>query len=276
MTVVDGRSIASEMLENCKHRISLLQEGGMVPYIEIILVGEDQESERYVGMKLKKIKEVGADGQIRKIEEDTTNDDLMKIIDGLNSDDKVNGILIQLPLPDGFETEKILSRIALEKDIDALNPTTLKKIDNNEESYFPAGVVAVLEIFERYKIGIKGKHIMVIGISDLLGRPLSSIFKNRGGDVRKIDVGDHLTFEDLVASDIIVTEISKPEWLKADMVKEGVVVIDAANNYIDGKVIGDVDFNQVSEKASVITPVPGGVGPILIASLIENLVKSVE
>ena len=276
MTVVDGRNIASEMLDNAKHKISLLQEVGKIPYIEIILVGEDQESERYVGMKLKKIKEVGADGQIRKIEEDISNDDLMKIIDGLNSDDKVNGILIQLPLPDVFETEKILSRIALEKDVDALNPTTLKKIDSGEESYFPAGVGAVLEIFERYKIGIKGKNIMVIGISDLLGRPLSSILKNRGGDVRKIDVGNHLTFEDLVASDIIVTDISKPEWLKADMVKEGVVVIDAANNYIDGKVIGDVDFNQVSEKASVITPVPGGVGPILIASLIENLVKSVE
>ena len=276
MTVVDGRNIASEMLDNAKHKISLLQEVGKIPYIEIILVGEDQESERYVGMKLKKIKEVGADGQIRKIEEDVSNDDLMKIIDGLNSDDKVNGILIQLPLPDGFETEKILSRIALEKDVDALNPITLRKIDNGEESYFPAGVGAVLEIFERYKIGIKGKNIMVIGISDLLGRPLSSILKNRGGDVRKIDVGNHLTFEDLVASDIIVTDISKPEWLKADMVKEGVVVIDAANNYIDGKVIGDVDFNQVNKKASVITPVPGGVGPILIASLIENLVKSVE
>ena len=276
MTVVDGRNIASEMLDNAKHKISLLQEGGKIPYIEIILVGEDQESERYVGMKLKKIKEVGADGQIRKIEEDVSNDDLMKIIDGLNSDDKVNGILIQLPLPDVFETEKILSRIALEKDVDALNPTTLKKIDSGEESYFPAGVGAVLEIFERYKIGIKGKNIMVIGISDLLGRPLSSILKNRGGDVRKIDVGNHLTFEDLVASDIIVTDISKPEWLKADMVKEGVVVIDAANNYIDGKVIGDVDFNQINKKASVITPVPGGVGPILIASLIENLVKSVE
>ena len=276
MTVVDGRNIASEMLDNAKHKISLLQEVGKIPYIEIILVGEDQESERYVGMKLKKIKEVGADGQIRKIEEDVSNDDLMKIIDGLNSDDKVNGILIQLPLPDVFETEKILSRIALEKDVDALNPITLRKIDNGEESYFPAGVGAVLEIFERYKIGIKGKNIMVIGISDLLGRPLSSILKNRGGDVRKIDVGNHLTFEDLVASDIIVTEISKPEWLKADMVKEGVVIIDAANNYIDGKVIGDVDFNQVSRKASVITPVPGGVGPILIASLIENLVKSAE
>ena len=276
MTVVDGRNIASEMLDNAKHKISLLQEVGKIPYIEIILVGEDQESERYVGMKLKKIKEVGADGQIRKIEEDISNDDLMKIIDGLNSDDKVNGILIQLPLPDVFETEKILSRIALEKDVDALNPTTLKKIDSGEESYFPAGVGAVLEIFERYKIGIKGKNIMVIGISDLLGRPLSSILKNRGGDVRKVDVGNHLTFEDLVASDIIVTDISKPEWLKADMVKEGVVVIDAANNYIDGKVIGDVDFNQVNKKASVITPVPGGVGPILIASLIENLVKSVE
>ena len=246
MTVVDGRNIALEILDNCKRRISLLNESGKIPYIEIILVGEDQESERYVGMKLKKIKDVGADGHIRKIEEDVSNDDLMKIIDELNSDDKVNGILIQLPLPDGFETEKILSRIALEKDVDALNPTTLKKIDDGEESYFPAGVGAVLEIFERYKIGIKGKNIMVIGISDLLGRPLSSILKNRGGDVRKIDVGNHLTFEDLVASDIIVTDISKPEWLKADMVKEVVVVVDASNNYIDGKVIGDVDFNQVS------------------------------
>ena len=157
-----------------------------------------------------------------------------------------------------------------------MNPVTLEKIDNNEESYFPAGVDAVLEILQRYEIKIEGKNITVIGISDLLGRPLSSILKHRGGNVKKIDVGDHLTFEDLVVSDIIITDIAKPEWLKPDMVKKGVVIIDAANNYIDGKVIGDVDFNQVVEKSSVITPVPGGVGPILIASLINNLVKSSE
>ena len=181
-----------------------------------------------------------------------------------------------MPLPDGFETEKILSRIALEKDVDALNPMTLKKIDEGEESYFPAGVGAVLEIFERYKIKVEGKNITVIGISDLLGRPLASILRNRGADVREIGAGNHLTFEDLVVSDIVVTDVARPEWLKADMVKEGVVVIDAANNYIGGKVIGDVDFSNVSEKSSLITPVPGGVGPILIASLIENLVKSVE
>ncbi|MBS57683.1 MAG: bifunctional methylenetetrahydrofolate dehydrogenase/methenyltetrahydrofolate cyclohydrolase [Chloroflexi bacterium] len=276
MTVIDGKSIASDMLENCKRKISLLKENGKIPYIEIILVGEDQESERYVGMKLKKIKDVGADGQIRKVEEGMTNESLMKIIDELNSDDNVNGILVQLPLPDGFETEKILSRIALEKDVDALNPMTLKKIDEGEESYFPAGVGAVLEIFERYKIKVEGKNITVIGISDLLGRPLASILRNRGADVREIGAGNHLTFEDLVVSDIVVTDVARPEWLKADMVKEGVVVIDAANNYIGGKVIGDVDFSNVSEKSSLITPVPGGVGPILIASLIENLVKSVE
>ena len=276
MTVVEGKKIALEILENCKHRISTLQKNGIIPYIEIILVGEDQESERYVGMKLKKIKEVGANGIIRKIDEKKSNEDIIKIVNELNVDDNVNGILIQLPLPDRFDTKKILSQIALEKDIDALNPVTLEKIDNNEESYFPAGVDAVLEILQRYEIKIEGKNITVIGISDLLGRPLSSILKHRGGNVKKIDVGDHLTFEDLVVSDIIITDIAKPEWLKPDMVKKGVVVIDAANNYIDGKVIGDVDFNQVVEKSSVITPVPGGVGPILIASLINNLVKSSE
>lgn len=276
MTIVDGKKIASEILESCKRRISILHDNGKTPYIEIILIGEDQESERYVGMKLKKIKEVGADGAIRKIDGTSSSEDVINIVKELNSDDNVNGILIQLPLPEDFETEKILSQIALEKDIDALNPATLEKIDNNQESYFPAGVIAVLEIFERHEVPVEGKNITVVGISDLLGRPLASILKHRGGNVKMIDKGDHLTFEDLVATDIIVTDVGKPQWLRADMVKDGAVIIDAANNYVDGKVIGDVDLEEVSEKASIITPVPGGVGPILIAGLVENLIKSSE
>ena len=276
MSIVDGKNIAAEIIENSRIKINYLKNKGIFPCIEILLIGNDEGSEKYVQMKLKKIKEAGANGNIKKIDESKSDEDIIEIIRELNLNRKVNGILVQLPLPDKFNEENILSEIALEKDIDALNPITLKKIDQNNSSYYPAGVDAIMAIFERHKVTINKKNITIIGITNLIGRPLASVLRQKGGIVSEIDVGKHLTLDDLIKSDIIVTDIGKPEWLKKEMVKDQVTIIDAANNYVNGKLLGDVDMNGMINKVNIITPVPGGVGPILIASLIENLIKSAE
>ena len=276
MSIVDGKNIAAEIIENSRIKINYLKNKGIFPCIEILLIGNDEGSEKYVQMKLKKIKEVGANGNIKKIDESKSDEDIIEIIKELNLNRKVNGILVQLPLPDKFNEENILSEIALEKDIDALNPITLKKIDQNNSSYYPAGVDAIMAIFERHKVTINKKNITIVGITNLIGRPLASVLRQKGGIVSEIDVGKHLTLDDLIKSDIIVTDIGKPEWLKKEMVKDQVTIIDAANNYVNGKLLGDVDMNGMINKVNIITPVPGGVGPILIASLIENLIKSAE
>ena len=276
MSIVDGKNIAAEIMENSRIKINYLKNKGIFPCIEILLIGNDEGSEKYVQMKLKKIKEVCANGNIKKIDESKSDEDIIEIIRELNLNRKVNGILVQLPLPDKFNEENILSEISLEKDIDALNPITLKKIDQNNSSYYPAGVDAIMSIFERHKVTINKKNITIVGITNLIGRPLASVLRQKGGIVNEIGVGKHLTLDDLIKSDIIVTDIGKPELLKKEMVKDQVTIIDAANNYVNGKLLGDVDMNGMINKVNIITPVPGGVGPILIASLIENLIKSAE
>lgn len=276
MSIVDGKNIAAEIIENSRIKISSLKNKGIFPYIEILLIGNDEGSEKYVQMKLEKIKEVGANGNIKKIDESKSDEDIIEIIRELNLNRKVNGILVQLPLPDKFNEENILSEIALEKDIDALNPITLEKIEQNISSYRPAGVDAIMVIFERHKVTINKKNITIVGITNLIGRPLAPVLRQKGGIVNEISVGKHLTLDDLIKTDIIVTDIGKPEWLKKEMVKDQVTIIDAANNYVNGKLLGDVDMNGMINKVNIITPVPGGVGPILIASLIENLIKAAE
>ena len=276
MSIVDGKNIAAEIIENSRIKISSLKNKGIFPYIEILLIGNDEGSEKYVQMKLEKIKEVGANGNIKKIDESKSDEGIIEIIRELNLNRKVNGILVQLPLPDKFNEENILSEIALEKDIDALNPITLEKIEQNISSYRPAGVDAIMVIFERHKVTINKKNITIVGITNLIGRPLAPVLRQKGGIVNEISVGKHLTLDDLIKTDIIVTDIGKPEWLKKEMVKDQVTIIDAANNYVNGKLLGDVDMNGMINKVNIITPVPGGVGPILIASLIENLIKAAE
>ena len=276
MTVIDGKKIAAEIIKNCKNKIINLKNNGVCPYIEIILIGDDEDSERYVNLKLRKIKDVGADGNIRKINEGKSNDEILKIINELNVNEKVHGILVQLPLPKKFNQEKILSEIILEKDVDALNPSTIERIELQTNSYYPAGVNAVLEIFKQYKVTIDGKKIIIVGVTDLFGRPLSSVLKQMGGIINEIEMGKHLTFEELNTADIIITDFGRPKWIKRKMVKNQVIIIDAANNYVNGKVVGDADMDELLDKVDIITPVPGGLGPILIASLIKNLVKAAE
>ena len=276
MTVIDGKKIAADIIKNCENRITNLKKNGVCPYIEILLIGDNEDSERYVNLKLKKIKDVGADGNIRKINESKSDDDILKIINELNVDGKVHGILVQLPLPEKFNQEKILSKILLEKDVDALSPLTLEMIRTKTNEYYPAGVDAVIEIFERFNVNINGKKIIIVGVTNLFGKPLSSVLRQMGGIINEIEMGKHLTFEELSTADIIISDFGRPKWIKEKMVKDQVIIIDAANNYVNGKVVGDADMDDLLDKIEIITPVPGGLGPILVASLIKNLVKAAE
>ena len=276
MTVVEGKKIAADIIKNCENRITNLKNNGVCPYIEILLIGDNEDSERYVNLKLRKIKDVGADGNIRKINESKSDDDILKIINELNVNNKVHGVLVQLPLPEKFNQEKILSEIILEKDVDALNPITLEKIEQQTNLYYPACVDAVLEIFERFNVKINGKKIIIVGVTNLFGKPLSSVLRQMGGIINEIEMGKHLTFEELSTADVIISDFGRPKWIKRKMVKDQVIIIDAANNYVNGKVIGDADMDELLDKIEIITPVPGGLGPILVASLIKNLVKSAE
>ena len=276
MTVIDGKKIAADIMKNCENRITNLKKNGVCPYIEILLIGDNEDSERYVNLKLKKIKDVGADGNIRKINESKSDDDIVKIINELNVDGKVHGILVQLPLPEKFNQEKILSKILLEKDVDALSPLTLEMIRTKTNEYYPAGVDAVIEIFERFNVNINGKKIIIVGVTNLFGKPLSSVLRQMGGIINEIEMGKHLTFEELNTADIIISDFGRPKWIKEKMVKDQVIIIDAANNYVNGKVVGDADMDDLLDKIEIITPVPGGLGPILVASLIKNLVKAAE
>jgi len=276
MTVIDGKKIAADIMKNCENRITNLKKNGVCPYIEILLIGDNEDSERYVNLKLKKIKNVGADGNIRKINESKSDDDIVKIINELNVDGKVHGILVQLPLPEKFNQEKILSKISLEKDVDALSPLTLEMIRTKTNKYYPAGVDAVIEVFERFNVNINGKKIIIVGVTNLFGKPLSSVLRQMGGIINEIEMGKHLTFEELSTADIIISDFGRPKWIKEKMVKDQVIIIDAANNYVNGKVVGDADMDDLLDKIEIITPVPGGLGPILVASLIKNLVKAAE
>ena len=276
MTIIDGKKIAADIMKNCENRITNLKKNGVCPYIEILLIGDNEDSERYVNLKLKKIKDVGADGNIRKINESKSDDDIVKIINELNVDGKVHGILVQLPLPEKFNQEKILSKILLEKDVDALSPLTLEMIKTKTNEYYPAGVDAVIEIFERFNVNINGKKIIIVGVTNLFGKPLSSVLRQMGGIINEIEMGKHLTFEELSTADIIISDFGRPKWIKEKMVKDQVIIIDAANNYVNGKVVGDADMDDLLDKIEIITPVPGGLGPILVASLIKNLVKAAE
>lgn len=276
MTVINGKKIAADIIKNCENRITNLKKNGVCPYIEILLIGDNEDSERYVNLKLKKIKNVGADGNIRKINESKSDDDIVKIINELNVDGKVHGILVQLPLPEKFNQEKILSKISLEKDVDALSPLTLEMIRTKTNKYYPAGVDAVIEVFERFNVNINGKKIIIVGVTNLFGKPLSSVLRQMGGIINEIEMGKHLTFEELSTADIIISDFGRPKWIKEKMVKDQVIIIDAANNYVNGKVVGDADMDDLLDKIEIITPVPGGLGPILVASLIKNLVKAAE
>ncbi|KAF2332849.1 bifunctional 5,10-methylenetetrahydrofolate dehydrogenase/5,10-methenyltetrahydrofolate cyclohydrolase [Flavobacterium ginsenosidimutans] len=282
MQLLDGKKTSNDIKNEIAAEVqSIKAAGGKVPHLAAVLVGNNGASLTYVGSKVKSCQEIGFDSTLVSLPDTITEDELLAKIKELNEDDNLDGYIVQLPLPKHIDEQKILLAIDPDKDVDGFHPTNFGRMALEMESFIPATPFGIMELLERYKVETAGKHTVVIGRSHIVGRPMSILMSRKGNPGDSTVTLTHSRTKDLAEftknADIIITALGVPEFLKADMVKEGVTVIDVGITRVEdasnakGYVIkGDVDFDAVSKKASFITPVPGGVGPMTIAMLLKN------
>ncbi|WP_420978041.1 bifunctional methylenetetrahydrofolate dehydrogenase/methenyltetrahydrofolate cyclohydrolase FolD [Campylobacter coli] len=277
MTLLDGKTLSAKIKQELKEKNKMLKENGVETCLAVILVGNDPASQTYVNSKAKACEECDIKSLVYRLDENTTQNELLALINTLNHDDSVHGILVQLPLPKHISKDLILESI-ISKDVDGFHPINVGYLNLGLESGFlPCTPLGVMKLLKAYDINLEGLDSVVIGASNIVGRPMATMLLNAGCTVSIC----HIKTKDLSAytqkADLIIVAAGCVNLLRADMVKEGAIIIDVGINRLEnGKIVGDVDFEEVSKKASFITPVPGGVGPMTIAMLLENTVKSAK
>ncbi|ELQ3673607.1 bifunctional methylenetetrahydrofolate dehydrogenase/methenyltetrahydrofolate cyclohydrolase FolD [Campylobacter coli] len=278
MTLLDGKALSAKIKQELKEKNKMLKENGVETCLAVILVGNDPASQTYVNSKAKACEECDIKSLVYRLDENTTQNELLALINTLNHDDSVHGILVQLPLPKHISKDLILESIIGSKDVDGFHPINVGYLNLGLESGFlPCTPLGVMKLLKAYDINLEGLDSVVIGASNIVGRPMATMLLNAGCTVSIC----HIKTKDLSAytqkADLIIVAAGCVNLLRADMVKEGAIIIDVGINRLEnGKIVGDVDFEEVSKKASFITPVPGGVGPMTIAMLLENTVKSAK
>ncbi len=270
--IINGKIVSENILSELKREITEFKSAcGKTPGLAVILVGDNPASKVYVRNKHKACLDAGINSLEIEYPEDVSEEELLKKIDELNLDSGVNGILVQLPLPRHIDEEKVISRISPMKDVDAFHPVNVGKIMIGNYNFLPCTPAGIIALLDYYGIEIEGKRCAVIGRSNIVGKPMALLLTERNGTVTLCHSKTKNLSEICLQSDIIVVAIGKAGFLTADMVKDGAVIIDVGINRLpNGKLCGDVAFNEVSKKASYITPVPGGVGPMTIAMLLKN------
>lgn len=288
MEILDGKKLSQQIKEEIKQAVNLRKSKGLkIPHLAAVLVGNDGASLTYVGSKVRSCEQVGFKSTLIRLEDSITEEGLLSKIKELNSDETLDGYIVQLPLPKHIDEEKILLAVDPMKDVDGFHPANFGRMALEMESFIPATPFGIMEMLKRYDLDISGSHCVVIGRSHIVGRPISILMSQKGHPGNATVTLTHSRTKNLEQltqkADIIISALGVPGFLKADMVKEGVIVIDvgitrvADENHPKGYVIkGDVDFDQVSRKSSFITPVPGGVGPMTIAMLLQNTLLSCE
>ena len=286
MKLLDGKLVSQAVKDDLKTKTSQLREkGGKIPHLAAILVGNNGASETYVASKVKSCEEIGFRSTLIRLEQQISEEELLQQIKQLNNDADIDGILVQLPLPKHISEQKVIDTIAAEKDVDGFHPVSVGRMVQGLPSFLPATPYGILLLLEHYKIETKGKHAVVIGRSNIVGRPISILLNRNAypGNCTVTVCHSHTpNLKDIcLQGDIIIAALGKPEFLTADMVKEGAVVVDVGITRVkdDTKksgfaIKGDVAFNEVAPKSSYITPVPGGVGPMTIAALLMNTFNS--
>lgn len=274
--IIDGKLVASSVKQTVKQEVAELHKRHIKPCLAVILVGENPASLVYVNNKQKTCNELGIESKSIIIPEDFGQENLLEVIRDLNEDPTVNGILCQLPLPAGYDEQAIIEAINPVKDVDAFHPINVGRIVTGDYTFLPCTPAGVMEMLQYYDIDISGKECVVVGRSNIVGKPMSMLLLHKNGTVTTA----HSRTKDLAEvcrrADILVVAVGKPKFITADMVKDGAVVIDVGINRVEGKLCGDVDFENVSRKTSWITPVPGGVGPMTIAMLMKNTVTATK
>ena len=282
MTILDGRKISNDIKDEIAEEVKKMQaKGEKVPHLAAVIVGNDGASLTYVGSKVRACKRVGFESTLVQLSNTVSESELLDAIEDLNNNDDIDGFIIQLPLPAQIDTEKVLLAVDPNKDVDGFHPMNFGKMALDMSTFIPATPFGILELFDRYGVETKGKHTVVIGRSHIVGRPMSILMGRKGFPGNSTVTLTHSHTKNISEitrqADIIITALGVPEFLKADMVKEGVVIIDVGITRVPDEtktkgyyITGDVDFENVSKKASYITPVPGGVGPMTIAMLLKN------
>lgn len=268
--IINGTEIARKIRDRIKAEVAGMRKK---PGLAAVIVGDNPASKVYVGIKRKQCEEVGIYSEEHRLPEETSEEELIALVRKLNSDDKINAILVQLPVPKHINTEKVLSAIALEKDVDGFNPVNIGKLVDGNENAVPCTPKGIIRLLEETGIQIEGKNAVVVGRSSIVGKPTALMLLNRNATVTVCHSRTRNLGEVTGQADILVAAIGKARMITADMVKKGAVVIDVGINKEGGKLVGDVDFEKVKEKAAYITPVPGGVGPMTVAMLLENTLK---
>lgn len=276
--LISGKVVSQKVrLEIADEVKAFSAEHGYAPGLAVVVVGDNPASAVYVRNKHKACLEVGITSYQIEFPKETTEEVLLAKIDELNSDPKVNGILVQLPLPKHISEENVINRISPKKDVDAFHPENVGRIVIGSYDFLPCTPAGIVELLKHHSVQIEGKSCVVIGRSNIVGKPMALLLTERNGTVTLCHSRTRNLAEITASADIIVVAIGKPEFLTADMVKEGAVVIDVGINRLpDGKLVGDVKFDEVEKKASMITPVPGGVGPMTITMLLKNTLTAAK
>lgn len=275
--IIDGKALARKIRMELKEEVEKLKKKNIFPKLAVIMVGEDKASKVYVRNKSKACEEIGVEYEEFLLKDDTKMEDLLNLIEELNNRPDINGILLQSPIPKHLDINKAFNKIDYRKDVDGFNPVNVGKLVIGEDCFISCTPFGVMKMLEEYGIEIEGKNAVVVGRSNIVGKPLAQCLLKKNATVTICHSRTKNIHEITNNADIVVAALGKPKYIKENMVKEGAVVIDIGiNRGDDGKLVGDVDFENVSKKASYITPVPGGVGPMTIAMLMNNVVKAAK
>tara|TARA_R110002051_G_scaffold64139_1_gene116739 strand:+ start:19473 stop:20357 length:885 start_codon:yes stop_codon:yes gene_type:complete len=288
MEILDGKKVSNEIKEEIKAEVAKMRERGeKVPHLAAIIVGSDGASLTYVGSKVRSCERIGFESTLIQMPSTTSEQELLKKIKELNVDDDIDGFIVQLPLPEQIDTQKVIMAVDPDKDVDGFHPTNFGKMALDMSTFIPATPFGILELLERYKVDTKGKHTVVIGRSHIVGRPMSILMGRKGWPGNSTVTLTHSHTKNITQiisqADIVISALGVPHFLKAEMVKDDAVIIDVGITRVPDEtkekgyyITGDVDFENVSKKASFITPVPGGVGPMTIAMLLKNTLLARE
>ncbi|KAB3537385.1 bifunctional methylenetetrahydrofolate dehydrogenase/methenyltetrahydrofolate cyclohydrolase FolD [Alkaliphilus pronyensis] len=275
--IIDGKVISKDIREDIsKHVSDLKEKHNITPGLAVVIVGNDPASHTYVGMKEKACTSVGMYSEVHRLPEETTQEQLLHLINRLNGDTKIHGILVQVPLPKGINENIVNSHIIPEKDVDGFHAINTGNLLLGEDTIVPCTPKGIIELIKSTGASISGKNAVVIGRSNIVGKPAAVLLLQENATVTICHSKTNNLKEHILNADIVVAAVGKPELIKGDMIKPGAIVIDAGTTVVDGKLIGDVEFSKASGVASYITPVPGGVGPMTIAMLLKNTLEAAK
>ncbi|WP_101844246.1 bifunctional methylenetetrahydrofolate dehydrogenase/methenyltetrahydrofolate cyclohydrolase FolD [Halobacillus sp. Marseille-P3879] len=274
--IIYGKELALQIRQEMKEEVAALSTEGIYPKLVVIIVGEDPASQSYVKGKQRASDNIGMKSDLLELPADTPEQKLLNIINELNLDDEVHGILVQLPLPEQINEQKVIEAIDPKKDVDGFHPINIGKLMTGQDTFYPCTPFGILVMLKRANIKIEGSHVVVVGRSNLVGKPVGQLLLNENATVTYCHSRTRNMKELTKQADILIVAVGKPHMISGEDIKEGAVVIDVGVNRVDGKLTGDVDFDSALDKASYITPVPKGVGPMTITMLLNNTIKAAK